>query len=357
MLLVRSDRAGDLNLGRGEPPRTNVRDLVMQAVSGEITDPIGRANPYRIGTDGVPRILPGPGGISVNRRIGDPCVGLAADHVEPGVSLRNHQRGAGVAAADGPNLALMTSACIGNIARVASGPCRGAKGLVTGKHGGVNHVLVDFDTRILSKLNIGDRVQVYACGLGLQLLDHPEIAVNNCSPGMLRRWNPTPRGGALEVRVTHLVPSAIIASGRGQYAASRADFDIELFDARVCHRFGLDTLRFGDLVCVLDADSRFGFSARSGRLTIGIIAHSDSTVAGHGPGVVVLLTGPASRIRPVFDRNANIAALYQRRSLASPQHRLPLAGRTRASVRTQFGGRRTLPLDTPRRVRHRTRYS
>jgi Domain of unknown function (DUF4438) len=357
MLLVRSDRAGDLNLGHGEPLRTNVRDLVMQAVSGEITDPIGRANPYRIGTDGVPRILPGPGGISVNRRIGDPCVGLAADHVEPGVSLRNHQRGAGVAAADGPNLALMTSACIGNTARVTSGPCRGATGLVTGKHGGVNHVLVDFDTRILSRLNIGDRVQVYACGLGLRLLDHPDITVNNCSPGMLRRWNPIPRSGALEVRVTHLLPAAIIGSGRGQYAASRADFDIELFDARVRHRFGLDTLRFGDLVCVLDADSRFGFSARSGRVTVGIIAHSDSTVAGHGPGVVVLLTGPASRIRPVFDKNANIAALYQRRGLASPQHRQPLSGRTRTSVRTKFSTRRTLPLDTRRRVRHRARYS
>ena len=234
MLLVRRHPADELSGIRGPSLRTNGRDLVIQAVIGEISNPIGRANPYRIGTDGVPRILPGPGGITVNRRIGDPCVGLAADHVEPGVSLRNHQRGAGAAAADGPNLALMTSACIGNTARVASGPCRGAKGLVTGKHGGVNHVLVDFDTRILSRLNVGDRVQVYACGLGLQLRDHPDITVNNCSPGMLRRWNPTPRGGALEVRVTHLVPSVIIGSGRGQYAASRADFDMELFDARVC---------------------------------------------------------------------------------------------------------------------------
>src|SRR6516162_1260134 len=107
--------------------RVNSDELVMQAVMGQIAHPVGRANPYRVGQDGVARLLPGTGGITINRRIGDPCVGLAADHVEPGVSLRNHQRGAGAAAADGPNLALMTSACIGNTARVASGPCRGAK--------------------------------------------------------------------------------------------------------------------------------------------------------------------------------------------------------------------------------------
>jgi hypothetical protein len=345
VLLVPRHRAV-LSLALDRPLRTNARDLVMQAVSGEITDPIGRTNPYRIGTDGIPRILPGPGGIVLNRRIGDRCVGLAVDHVEPGVSLRNHQRGSGVAAGDGPNLALMTSACIGNTARVVSGPCRGAAGLVTGKHGGVNHVLVDFDTGILCRLNIGDRVQVYACGLGLELLDHPDVALSNCSPGMLRRWSPRQRAGAVEVRVTHVMPAAIIGSGRGQNAASRADFDIELFDARVRRRFGLDTLRFGDLVCVRDADSRYGFSARNGRVTVGVIAHSDSTVSGHGPGIVALMTGSASRIRPVFDRNANVAALYQRRRLAAVERRVPLVGRTQIGHPPLPKGRSALRLDT-----------
>jgi hypothetical protein len=352
VLLVQSDRSGSLSIDRSQALRTNARDLVMQAVIGEIADPIGRTNPYAIGTDGVPRILPGPGGIVVNRRIGDGCVGLAVDHVEPGVSLRNHQRGVGVAAGDGPNLALMTSACVGNTARVASGPCRGAIGLVTGKHGGVNHVLVDFDTRTLCKLNIGDRVQVYSCGLGLQLLDHPDIALSNCSPGLLRRWRPTPRGGALEVRVTHMVPAGIVGSGRGQYAAARADFDIELFDAPVRHRFGLDTLRFGDIVCVRDADTRFGFSARHGKTTIGVIAHSDSNVSGHGPGVVALMTGPAQLIRPVRDGGANLAALYRRRSVAVPLRRTPVVAR-RTEPRRFVVGRRRMLVDSPLNIHHR----
>lgn len=351
MLLVRNHRTDTLDVRRDRLLRTNAADLVMQAVIGEIGSPIGRTNPYRIGNDGVPRILPGPGGISVNRRVGDRCVGLAADHIEPGVSLRNHQRNVG-GAADGPNLALMTSACVGNLARVVTGQCRGATGLVTAKHGGVNHVLVDFDTPTLARLSIGDQVQIYACGLGLALPDYPEITLTNCAPSLLRRWNPTPRGRALEVRVTHVVPAEIIGSGRGQNTVSRADFDIELFDRHVRQRYRLDALRFGDLVCIGGADSRFGFSVRHGHVTFGVIAHSDSTVSGHGPGVVALMTGPASILRPIFDRNANIAALYRRRQLATPQHRIPVAGR-RSLVAA--GSRIPALLDIPLRSRHRIR--
>ena len=352
MLLVRRHRTGGLNAGRGGSLRTNAPDLVMQAVIGEIGSPIGRATPYRIGTDGVPRILPGPGGISINRRVGDRCVGLAADHVEPGVSLRNHQRNVG-GAPDGPNLALMTSACVGNLARVVTGRCRGATGLVTGKHGGVNHVLVDFDSRTLANLSIGDHVQIYSCGLGLELPDFPEITITNCAPSLLRRWDPGRRGGVLEVRVTHVVPAEIIGSGRGQNTVARADFDIELFDPTVRRRFGLDTLRFGDLVCVEGADSRFGFSARHGHRTFGVIAHSDSTVSGHGPGVVALLTGPSSRLRPIFDDNANVAALYHRRRLASPLRRVPVAGRAYSALPRKHN-RLMRQLDTPLLVGHRT---
>src|ERR1700729_4250514 len=66
--------------------RVNSAEMVMQCVLGQIAHPVGRANPYRIGQDGVPRVLPGTGGITISHRIGDPCVGLAGDHVEPGVA-------------------------------------------------------------------------------------------------------------------------------------------------------------------------------------------------------------------------------------------------------------------------------
>jgi hypothetical protein len=306
--------------------RLNSGELVIQAVMGQIAHPVGRANPYRIGHDGVARVLPGTGGISLNCRIGDPCVGLAADHVEPGVALHNNGREI-IGAANGPNMALLTSACVGNRARVATGPAAGAIGMVTGKHGGVNHVLVDFDTKILYQMNIGDRIQIYACGLGLQLRDFPGVTVTNCAPGLLRRWAPCPRDGTLEVRVTHVVPAAIIGSGLGKNNVWRGDFDIQLFDPPTRRRHRLETLRFGDLVAVMDSDARFGAVWRGGRVTIGVVVHSDSGVAGHGPGMTPLLTGPASCLRPVRDSSANIAFLYQRRAFVPPRAREPFAGR------------------------------
>jgi hypothetical protein len=313
--------------------RWNADELVMQAVLGQIAHPVGRANPYRVGQDGVSRVLPGTGGITVNCRIGDPCVGLAADHVEPGVALHNNGREI-IGGRDGPNLALLTSACVGNRARVASGPAAGAVGLVTGKHGGVNHVLVDFDHKTLLRLTIGDQVQIYACGAGLTLPDVPQVTVSNCAPGLLRRWAPRPRGGALEVRVTHTLPAAIIGSGLGKNNVWRGDFDIQLFDAPTRRRHGLETLRFGDLVAVLDSDARYGAAWHGGWITIGVVVHSDSTVSGHGPGVTALLTGPADCLRPVRDSAATIAFLYRRRPFASARASAPLAGRGRAASRS-----------------------
>ncbi|MGB8843770.1 MAG: DUF4438 domain-containing protein [Aliidongia sp.] len=315
-----------MSLHDGTGLRLNSDELVMQAMMGQIAHSVGQANPYRIGQDGVPRVLPGTGGITLNCRIGDPCVGLAADHVEPGVALHNNGREI-IGPANGPNMALLTSACVGNRARVATGPAAGAIGIVSGKHGGVNHVLIDFDTRTLYRLNIGDKVQIYACGLGLQLPDLPQVAVTNCAPSLLRRWAPRRRDGVLEVRVTHILPAAIMGSGLGKNNVWRGDVDIQLFDAPTRHRHGLETLRFGDLVAVMDSDTRYGAVWRGGRVTIGVVVHSDSTIAGHGPGVTALLTGPASCIRPIRDSYANIAFLYGRREFIPPRAREPLAGR------------------------------
>ena len=311
--------------------RTNRPDLVIQTVSGQIAHPVGGASPWRIGNDGILRVLPATGGISINKRIGDRCVGLAADHVEPGVSLHNNGREV-TGPRNGPNMALMTYACVGNRARVISGPAEGAQGLVTGKHGGVYHVMVDFATDVLCKLRIGDRIQIYSYGLGLSLPDYPEIAVTNCAPGLLRRWGIREHDGMLDVPVTHCVPAALIGSGLGKNTVWRGDFDIQLFDPAIREKFGLGSLRFGDLVAVIDNDARFGPAYRSGRTTIGVIVHSDSTVSGHGPGVTALLTGPRARLRPVRGEGANLAALYQLRALESPRTYRPLAGRTATPV-------------------------
>lgn len=340
---------------RRDAPRFNRDELVMVAVAGQIAHPVGAANPYRIGHDGVPRVLPGTGGIVLNQRIGDRCVGLAGDHIEPGVALHNNQKEV-VGPASGPNNALLTYACVGNRAKVISGPCTGRWGLVTGKHGGINHVLVDFPRRILEALNIGDRIQIYACGLGMRLPLHPDVEVANCSPALLRRWGIRARDGALEVPVTHVFPAALMGSGLGKNTVWRGDYDIQLFDPELRRRYRLGSLRFGDLVGIVDGDTRFGPALRLGRITFGVIVHGDSTTSGHGPGVTPLLTGPRGRLKAVISPDANLAAMFGVRTLVSAAERRTLLDIRRAAL-TGNTRRLATPQDARAASRDRGRVS
>jgi hypothetical protein len=309
---------------RATGPRINSDQLVAVSVAGQIAHPIARAAPHRIGYDGVPRVLPGTGGIVLNRRIGDLCVGLAGDHIEPGAALHNNGREV-IGPRDGPNNALLTYACVGNLARVASGPCSGKTGVVTGKHGGINHVLVDFPAEVLLRLRIGDRVQIVSHGMGLRLLDQPRIEVMNCAPRLLRRWGITEREGRLYVPVTHLVPARLMGSGLGKNTAWRGDYDIQLADRPTRRRHRLGSLRFGDMVAITNGDARFGPSYNAERITIGVIVHGDSTVSGHGPGVTALLSGPATLLRPVIDGGANLARILDVRPIQAAREQPTLA--------------------------------
>lgn len=292
----------------------NQKDLVVMTVEGKIAHPVSQPSPYRIGQDGTPRILPGTGGIVINHRIGDRCVGLEADHVEPGVSIKNLGRSS-KGGKDGENLALNTLACMGNIATVSDGPCKNQKGLVTGKHGGVNHVLVDFPPKVLRALRIGDRIQIHAVGTGLRFNDHPGTMVWNCDPRLVGKWGVRSVSSKLQVPVTHLLPAAIMGSGLGRNNAIRGDYDIQLSNDAINNRWKLNTLRFGNFVAIIDADTRYGRSFHKGFITIGIIVHGDSTVSGHGPGVVTLLTGDARFIEVLKDEQANLAVMFGLREL------------------------------------------
>jgi hypothetical protein len=325
------------------PPTTlqiNEPDLVMVTVMGQIAHPVAAANPYRVGHDGVPRILPATGGIVLNHRIGDRCVGLMGDHIEPGVALHNNNREI-IGARNGPNLALITYACVGNTARVISGPATGQCGLVTGKHGGVDHVLVDFPPEILRQLQIGDRIQIHSHGLGLRLLDYPDISITNCAPTLLQRWGVQPTSQGLQIPVTHRIPAKIMGSGIGKNTVWRGDYDIQLFDPEICDRYHLGSLRFGDFVAICDGDVEFGPSYRKNRVTIGIIVHGDSTVSGHGPGVTPLLTGSAQRLHPIIDPQANLAVRFQLRTLPRAKAYRPLVSQSRVNLRLRIESNRS----------------
>jgi hypothetical protein len=267
---------------------------------------------YNVSATGTPVVLPGVGGITYNLRVGDPACGWEADHVEPGVSVENKENDArsGVAA----NTAFNVLSCVGNEAIVASGDGKGAKGVVTGKHGGIEHVLVDFPPETLEKLLPGDRILVRAYGVGLKLVDFPEIKLMNIDPRLLEALDPTPNYGKLEVPVAHIVPAAIMGSGLGANQVNSGDYDIQLFDPTVVAQYGLENLRLGDLVAIIDADNSFGRIYRQGAVSIGVVVHTNCVTAGHGPGVTTLMTSSSGNIIPKINMTANIASLLKLRA-------------------------------------------
>lgn len=292
--------------------RTNVDKLVKISVSGEVSSPVFWRSPYRISATGTPVVLPGVGGITYNVRVGDPATGWEADHVEPGVSIKNKEKDEQFPG--GANMALNILACVGNEALVVSGDAKGSKGVVTGKHGGIEHVLIDFPVETMENLLIGDKMLIKAFGVGLRLLEFPDAKVMNMDPRFLEATDPRPVNEKLEVSVTHIIPAEIMGSGLGANETYSGDYDIQLFDESVKGEYGLEDLRLGDLVAIQDADHSYGRIYRKGAVSIGIIVHSDCVTSGHGPGVTTLFTSSKGKIIPEIDVDANIAKLLKLRN-------------------------------------------
>ena len=280
----------------------NEERLVIQAVMGEVSHPASKPSPYRIHAEGIPMALPGVGSICYNVKIGDNVSAFEADHVEPGVSIKNKEKAGG---AD-PNLGLTLLASIGNSARVITGDAKGDTGFVVGKHGGIEHVMIHFEQETLEKLVIGDKIQIKAQGLGMELKNFDGVKVMNMDPKLFHKIGFKVKGGKIQAPVTHLVPAKVMGSGLGKDNAISGDYDIQMFDEKVNREHKLDTMRFGDLVAITDADHTYGRIWKEGAISLGIIVHSACILAGHGPGVATVMTSRNGLIEPIVTSDANL---------------------------------------------------
>ena len=292
--------------------KTNANKLIKISVIGEVSSPIVSKSVYRISANGIPLIFPGVGGITYNLRVGDLACGWEADHVEPGVSVENKENDSRYGNA--ANTAFNVFSCIGNKATIVNGDAKGDGGIVTGKHGGIEHVLVDFQADTLEKLIPGDKILIKAFGVGLKLVDYPEIRTINMDPKFLEVMNPQEVDGKIQVPVTHIIPAAIMGSGLGANHVHSGDYDIQMFDKKMIKDYNLDNLKLGDLVAIKDADHSYGRIYRQGAISIGIVVHTNCVTAGHGPGITSLMTSASGKITPKSDRKANIAYLLKLRS-------------------------------------------
>jgi hypothetical protein len=284
--------------------RTNKDRLVMVAVQGQVAPP-QQWEIFEVDHKGKPFALPSTGGITYNVKVGDSVFGWAGDHIEPGVStycdLKSNKAVAGY----------QFFACVGNEARLVSGDAKGKKGVVTGHHGGVEHVMIDFPQGVLEKISQDDKILIKAYGQGIQLLDFPEIRVVNTDPNLLAKLPMRANGGRLEVGVTHIVPGGIMGSGVGAMDVGRGDYDIMTHDQGMVKKHNLESLRFGDVVAIMDHDNMYGRTYRKGAVTIGTVIHSNSFLAGHGPGVTTLMSSAKPKIKPVLNPSANVARILK----------------------------------------------
>ena len=277
--------------------RTNSSDLVRMAITGFISAPTLDRSPYRPDTEGIGTVLIGMSGIVYNARVGDPAYGWAGDHVEPGVSIAHPDSDV--------DHAMHYLTCVGNEAVVASGPALGAKGVVTGEHA---RLLIDFDPDTLEQLAVGDRILIKSCGRGMKFLDAPGVLVKKAGPNLIENWGLQIKSGRLQVPVVATIPAHIMGSG-AELTPEFVDQDLMTGDRAALAEYGIDRLRLGDLVAVMDTDHRYGRGYKPGGVTIGLIMHGDSIMTGHGPGCQDMLVCANGEIEPVIDKDANLARI------------------------------------------------
>ena len=277
---------------------TNRDKVLVIAVQGQIA----AAQPsrgYVVTWDGKPKLAVGTGGINYNLKVGDRVFGWAGgDRATVGVAVE----GVGDARYGGD--AWLTHTSIGNEVRVLGGEAQGQKGVIIGKFGG--YVLVQFSGGILDRLAIGDRLQVKANGLGLEIDGFKDVFVHSLAPDLLEKLGLRVVGDKLEVPVVKEIPAEIVGQGAGG-GALFGNWHIQTCFPPDIKRYGLDELRFGDLVLLEDTQTDFGRGYYKGGATIGVVCSGPSDLSGLGIGVTPILSTRFGKLAGKIDPEANIA--------------------------------------------------
>lgn len=290
--------------------KTNLEKLVEMAVCGDICHPYVWNYPdEKVAWDGSSYVPAGFSGINFTVKVGDPAFDWASgEHVEPGVAIRNPESRA--------NGGLSMFSCIGNEAVLVEArmegkdaKLKGVPGVVTGKHGEAGRVLVYFPKRVIDRLCVGDKIQIRASGVGMALLDYPDVRLMNMGPRLLKALNPSEKSGKVRVPVAKVVPGKLMGNGLGATNGFARDCDIQSSSPEAVKEYSLDQIRLGDIVAISDHDATHGPRWQQGAITVGVVVHGSSRLSGHGPGVNAIMTSPKGTIEPIITRKANIVEL------------------------------------------------
>lgn len=293
---IMPDTNNAANLDKQQVISTNKDKLLTIAVQGQIA-PAQPATSYTTTWDGKPKMAIGIGGINYNLKIGDKIFGWASgDRATVGVATE----GIGE---DRFRSGWLHYTSIGNKARILSGKARGEKGVIVAKFG--RYVLVHFDDDILEKLTIGDSLQVKACGIGLEIKGFKDVYAHGVSPEFLEKLDIRNINGKLEVPVVKEIPAEIVGQGSGGSSLS-GNWHIQTCYPPDIKKYGLDELRFGDLILLKDIQTDYGKGYYRGGATIGVICSGPSDISGMGIGVTPILSTRFGKLTARIDPSANI---------------------------------------------------
>jgi len=271
---------------------TNRDKVLVVAVQGQVA----AAQPsrgYVVTWDGKPKLAVGTGGINYNLRLGDRVFGWAG----------GERATVGVAAEGAGNEAWLAHASIGNEVRIIGGAAQGEKGYVVGKFGG--YVLTQFPERTVDKLSVGDRLQVKASGLGLEIDGFEDVFVHSLAPDLLEKLGLRVAGGRIEVPVVKKIPAEIVGQGAGGGSLS-GNWHIQTCYPPDIKKYGLDDLRFGDLVLLEDTQTDYGRGYYKGGATVGVVSSGPSDQSGLGIGVTAILSTRFGKLAGRLDPEANV---------------------------------------------------
>jgi hypothetical protein len=274
-----------------QTPGTNKDRLLVIAVQGQIA--AAQTRGYIATWDGRPKLAFGSGGINYNLRLGDRVFGWAG----------GERATVGVAAEGTGNEAWLAHASIGNEVRVIGGAAQGEAGYVVGKFGG--YVLTQFPEQTVDKLSVGDRLQVKASGLGLEIDGFKDVFVHSLAPDLLQKLGLRVSGGRIEVPVVKKIPAEIVGQGAGGGSLS-GNWHIQTCYPPDIKKYGLDDLRFGDIVLLEDTQTDYGRGYYKGGATVGVVSSGPSDQSGLGIGVTAILSTRFGKLAGRLDPEANV---------------------------------------------------
>jgi hypothetical protein len=294
LVLPESNLATSQN--EGKTISTNKDKVLTIAIQGQIA-PASPQLQYTTTWNGKPKRAIGVGGINYNLKVGDYTFGWACgDRATMGVATTgkgNARSGA----------SYYSYASIGNEIKVLGGKARGNKGIVIGKFG--QYVLVHFDEKTLEQLAIGDMLHGKGCGIGLKIDGYDDVHIHGIAPELLEKLGIMDMGEKLEVPVVKEIPAVLVGQGSGG-SATYGNWHIQTCYPPDIEKYGLDDLRFGDLVLLQDTQTDYGKGYYKGGATVGVICSGPSDISGLGIGVTPILSTRFGKLTARIDSTANI---------------------------------------------------